>query len=695
MSCLDEPPDVAPLYHALQRSAVAAAAAAAAATAASNDAAFGAAASTFGALDVDALLLIAQHLTPLPGATEWIEQAKVAVADLNALVRSCRFWRAVLCGAGHSLRLEAFALAQGCVPSPLLSLGDGAGRYFAQMLAQERHLVHLRVLGSTAELMLTHCTREHCTDALRAMRTYRSSPFIVDAASASMAKEKHALARRALEGKRVNLSVAATSATFKWGIVASQAARGTAAGGVLLVAEGSDPVHSNEGDLVRPSCHSVFSYVSSERARLYSPASELQKSIHVHPKKRVTAASVRGDVAILCLEEEDVGDAYSRAVHLVSLWSLTSHREAQIAESSRRNGRAVEVWATEGVSSDRGAYLEIFTLVVDFPSSTYGSAGWCTGVCVCTDRYARDAGVWAATMSTNIGLGSHHTLDTEWRYFGAHGGPYEKGVSLCDAVKVASESPLGAVALCVCGWICKIPQFPEDAETPPKPTLVYRIVVANKNPQMTSTRFNCGALPHKVHVINVFRAPYEGFDLAVATVASMEARVPHVHLSPCGTLLVTTCKRNSTAPEVLTIYRCDPQSGWRRLARHERADSYSTISGTPLKPAVGLWKYEIGHGPPACSQKFAHFGWAHPHYLSSTLRRPCAGVFSPCGKYLALLTRCYIFIFDLHSSLCHGTLHVRGIRVSDQTRPVALAWPDGLFVETNHGVLHIGTYDDA
>ena len=78
----DGPPEIAPFYEALQRSA--------AAVAASSDAPLAASASAFGALDVDALLLIAQFLTPHPSATGWIEKAKAAAVDLNALVRSCQ-----------------------------------------------------------------------------------------------------------------------------------------------------------------------------------------------------------------------------------------------------------------------------------------------------------------------------------------------------------------------------------------------------------------------------------------------------------------------------------------------------------------------------------------------------------------------------------------------------------------------------
>lgn len=673
MSSSDEPPDVAPLYHTLQRSAAAAAA--------SNDAAYGAAAAAFGTLDVDVLLLIAQHLAPLPGATGWIEKAKAAAADLNALVRSCHFWRAVLCGAGHALRLEALALAQGCVPSPALPRGDAVGRHFAQMLVQERHLVHLRVLECAVELMLTHCTLAHCTDALRAMRTYRSSPFLVDVTSASMATPKHALGRRALEGKRVELNVAATSATFKMGIVASQGRRGTAPGGVLLASAGL-PQDRPSNAHFRP----VFTYVASEKARLYTPASELQKGPLFSPRKEVTATSVCGNVAILCLEVEDVGDAYGNVHHVISLWSLSGRNEKPIAESVVRDGRAVEVWALEGESNDRGAHLEIFTLIVNTILSEEGN--WRDNVSVRTERYARDADVWSVMMGTTIALGSHRTYGKEWRYWGAQSGPYPKGVSLYDRAKVAFESPVGSIALCVCGWIRKIPHFPEDAESSDTPALVYRIVVVGKNPKLNVVGFDSVA-PLQLDVINVFRAPYEGINLVVNSVVCTESRVPHFHLSPCGTLLVTTSKRNSTAPELISIYRRDPERGWQRLARHERADSYSTISGTPLKPSDGLWRHQLGDWPRAINQKAALID------RDPAPRRQSESAFSPCGKYLAMLTRQYIFVIDLHSSLCHGQLHVRGIRVSDQTRPVALAWPDGLFVETRHGVWHIGTYDEA
>lgn len=673
---MDEAPDIVPLYALLQRSAT---------TATGSNDSLPATALPFGALDTDALLLIAHDLVPRLGAANWIEKAKAAAADLNSLVRSCRFWRAVLCGVGHALRLEAFALAQGCIPSPLLPRGAAIDCCFAQMLVQERHLVQLRVLECAVELMLTHCTLSHCTDALRAMRTYRSSPFLVDQTSVSMLNPKHELGRRALEGKCVEMHVASTSATFKMGIVASQAARGTASGGVLLASAGL-PQDRPNANLHRP----VFTYVASEKAQLYTPASELKKGALFSPQKEVTATSVCGDVAILCLDEEGGDDVFGNAHHVLSLWSVLGRNEKPIAESSIRNGRAVEVWAIEGESSDLGPYLEIFTLVLNTILSEEGN--WRDNVSVRTERYARDADVWAVmTTNTDIGLGSYRTYGTDWRYVGVLSGPYPKGVSLYGRAKVASESQVGTVALCVCGWVRKIPHFPEDSDTMDRTTLVYRIIVASKNAERKSTHFDCGALPPKVDVINVFRAPYDGVDLIIDNV--QESKVPHFHLSPCGTLLVTTSKKSGTAPDLFTIYRRDPERGWQRRARHGLADSYSTISGTSLKPPDCLWQYEFGDWPRAINQKATLIEWGYPLNGDPRPRRDAESAFSPCGKYLAMLTRRYIFVIDLHASLCHETLHVRFIRVNDKTRPLAIAWPDGVFVETGHGVWHIGTYD--
>ena len=669
----DTPPEIAPFYEALQRSA--------AAVAASNDASFTASASAFGTLDVDVLLLIAQFLAPHPGATGWIEKAKAAAVDLNALVRSCHFWRHVLCGAGHSLRLEAFALALGCIPSPLLPHGGAAGRCFAQMLVQERHLVHLRVLECAVELMLTHCTLAHCTDALRAMRTYRSSPFIVDTESASMATPKHALGRRALQGKRVELHVAATSATFKMGIVASQSARGATPGGVLLASAG-----------LQQHGPPVFTYVKSEKARLYTPASELQKGPLFSPPKEVVAATVCGNVAILCLAHAEDDHPYEFTSHVISLWSLSGHNERPLSESTTHTGVALEVWAVEGESSDRGDYLEIFTLVSTMRPCEHG--GFRKHLAVRSDRYATGAGVWSSVIMSDKYhfLASYNAYGTEWRYWNPPNHP--KGVAVFRRALIATASPLASMALCVRGWIQRIPQLPEDSDAKHVPALVYRIVVVNKHtPTKTPTRFE-SIENQRVDVIQSYTAPYEGLDLLSNTTVSIENRVPHIHLSPCGTILVTTSTRGSTAPDMLSIYRRDPKLGWQRRARHERGNSYSTISGTPLKPSDRLWRHQLGDWPRQSNQKAHLIEWAYRCQVGGE-SRVSASAFSPCGKYLAMLTRQYIFIIDLHGSLCHEKLHVRGIRVSDQTRPVALAWPDGLFLETRHGVWHIGTYDNA
>ena len=96
--------------------------------------------SAFGILDEDALLLIAHSLVPLPtDPWDWLSARDQALRNLNALVRSCRFWRDAFDGICQSVRLEAIALASPCVP-PTIARNDrpngNVGALFEQLLAQ-------------------------------------------------------------------------------------------------------------------------------------------------------------------------------------------------------------------------------------------------------------------------------------------------------------------------------------------------------------------------------------------------------------------------------------------------------------------------------------------------------------------------------------------------------------------------------
>lgn len=638
--------------------------------------------SAFGKLDEDALLLIARHLVPQPNATDWFVAARQALRDLNALVRSCRFWRDAFDGVCQLVRLEGIAIASSCVLPALPCCnraGDGVGACFQQLLAQAVHAVHIVMLRRAASLMVTHCTLAHCSDAVRALRSYTSDAFHIDERTdVANLPDKIRLTRYALRGKCVRMHVAISS-VWLYGIVASQGARGGAPGGALLVAgehvSDAERTHRRLSRARPLECDPVFTYVESSQARVFSPNSELKKSAPFRPGAWVSCAAVCGDVAMLC-EGEPVGSeradrTWHSGVHAISLWSVTEPNCPRLSLSAQTSGVALRIWAFDGTSRDKGDYLEVYTLV------HHEYVNLCDTLDVRVVRYARATREWSATAALALHLDSACSRGLAWNYAEfAYIGRDHPGISLCRSVQPATESPVTSAALTVAGII----EFYDNTSDLVAQTISRsRALVVDRIPSEPYEP----VCPHSEMLVqadwpiddNPPYFPVSGND-------------PDVHLSHCGTVLVVLYPTDGDFGAILDVCRRDPVLGWRRHRRHAKVDTLTNGVVRCAPPIGNHWM----------NGRLRH--WARAHLITScqvTEKHQQSGTsaFSPCGKYLALLVNSLVYVIDVHESLWLDQLNLHAIPIKPNTEPYAIAWPDGLFVETSHGVWHIGTYDVA
>ena len=108
--------------------------------------------SLFRLLDHDVLVAIVRQLLWQPLHPANFRAGHIAAADLAALLQTCRFWRDAVYANGQSERLEAAALASSCIPS---AINGGEHRYFYQLLCQVRSAIHVTLLATAIQLMVT------------------------------------------------------------------------------------------------------------------------------------------------------------------------------------------------------------------------------------------------------------------------------------------------------------------------------------------------------------------------------------------------------------------------------------------------------------------------------------------------------------------------------------------------------------
>ena len=630
--------------------------------------------SAFGRLDEDALLLIAHHLVPLPTESAcWLNARDSALRNINALIRSCRFWRDAFDGVCQIVRLEAIALVSPCVPPAIARNhrpNGNVGALFEQLLAQAVHGVHLAMLRRAAGLMVTHCTHAHCHDAVRALRSYSSNAFRIDACSDfTKVLNDVRLTRYALQGKYVQMHVAIASGS-KYGLVASQAARGGAPGGALLVA--GDSASDIRATNRRPSRtrpverDPVFTYVESARSRVFSPNSELKKSATFRPGHHVACAAVCGSVAVLCLDKSD--HTYK---HAIGLWSVTQPGCPYLSTGPETPGYALAIWAFDGTSRETGDYLAVYTLV-----QTMFPAGMRNRLHVRVVCYAHATGEWVSASAQELHLGSDNGRGNEWDYvdfenYGRHRG----GVSLVGSVQPATESPVTSAALAVGGAITRMAHCQED-----RLVAVFRVLVVDQ----IRTKGRWDSVSIKTELITEKDQPHLNENGHDATSSSRGD--PDVHLSRCGTMLVVLY--GPTVPPEMDIYWRHPSLGWRIHRRYSKIDLVTH----------GMWTCKPTH---TVRSGFVHnrlmLDWARAHTVTACRlvtknNQSGTSAFSPCGKYLALLSNDCVAVIDVYEAIGLSRLNIHFIPFRNNTVPHAIAWPDGLFVETSDGVWHIGTH---
>ena len=631
--------------------------------------------SLFGLLDNDVLMAIVRHLLWQPQHPATFRAMHLAAKDLASLLQTCRFWKEAIYASGNAERLEAAALAAGCVPT---ETRDADNRHFRQLLKQVRSSIHVALLETAIQLMVTHCALPHCSGAFVALQSYSTSVLSVDAHSARYAGAQHALTRRALEGVTIRLAVAQAS-HVRYGITSAQGPRGDAPGGVLLA---SAPTH----DVATRS----FVYVHASEARVFSPTSSLRRGATITPKVEVYCSAVCGDAIVLCHRTGPAVEGlplYQRE-HAISVWS--SELGTLLSTSSARKGAVAVIWVAPGTSTDKGDFLEVYTLVGSRTRSPEQHDLLRQAMGVSVDRYALATKEWSATQSTPIHLASARHYGVHWRYYSAGWDSSEAtGVRLWDS-STASESPLGRVALSVSGWMGPLLEndpFDETAEGRYVRCYRHRTLVVGKRARVNMCMFD-SVLPLEVEEIQKIQKRWTPSVLDVEN--TVEEEMPEPHISRCGNVLVTVPEFETAATKrAVHIYTFHPERGWVLQARHSCVDVWHN---KPLPDfAKGLTAFSAEQEHPGLQEfmSLTHSveerGWGWPGRWKRSS-------FSPCGKYLMLLYRFHVLVVDVHESLCHGRLRVRFVLVNGQTRPHAISWIDGLFVQTGHGVQHVGTY---
>jgi len=623
--------------------------------------------SLFRLLDNDVLMAIVRHLLWQPQHQETFRAMHLAAKDLASLLQTCRFWKEAIYASGHSERLEAAALAGGCVPA---ETSDADNRHFRQLLKQVRSSIHVALLETAIQLMVTHCALPHCSGAFVALQSYSTSVLSVDAHSARYAGAQHALTRRALEGVTIRLAVAQAS-HVRYGITSAQGPRGDAPGGILLASVPSHHVATRS-----------FVYVHARKARVFSPTSSLRRGVAITPKVEVYCSAVCGDAIVLCHRSGTAADGlplYQRD-HAISVWS--SDYGTLLSTSSARKGAVAAIWVAPGTSTDKGDFLDVYTLVGFRIGLSTGDL-LRQAVEVRVDRYALATKEWSATQSTPIHLASARHYGVHWRYYSAGAGQsHATGVRLWES-STASESPLGRIALSVSGWMGPL------LETGENQCYRHRTLVVGKRSRVNMCMFD-SVLPLEVEEMQRIQECWTPTSTMQEIENAVEEQAPEPHISRCGNVLVTVPEFETAATKrAVHIYTFHPERGWVLQARHSWVDVWHNKPLPDFAKGLAAFSAEQEHPGLQEFMSLTHSveerGWGWPGRWKRSS-------FSPCGKYLMLLYRFHVLVIDVHESLCNGRLRVRFVLVNGQTRPHAISWVDGLFVQTGHGVQHVGTY---
>lgn len=258
-------------------------------------------------------------------------------------------------------------------------------------------------------------------------------------------------------------------------------------------------------------------------------------------------------------------------------------------------------------------------------------------------------------------------------------GRHRGGVSLVGCVQPATESPVTSAALTVGGAVTHIPtSHQEDGGL----VTTCRVLVVDR--VRTDDHFNPSLI--RTELVTETSRPHideHGNDTTVSSKDDLD-----VHLSRCGTVLVVLY--GPTVPPELEIFRRHPSLGWRIHKRYSKIDL--------ITQGVTRRTYAAADSP-VCTTVHdrLNLNWSRAHTVTASrivtkTNQSGTSAFSPCGKYLALLSRACVAVIDVYEAICLYRVNIHSIPFRDSTVPYAIAWPDGLFVETSDGVWHIGTH---
>ena len=640
-------------------------------------------ASMIHSLPPDLVICIAFWLLEQPLRPNSFAAARLSAMDLISFVLVSKFTRNVIYTHGRALRLEAVSLSSPCVMHPFVeeectstTCGTTGGRFFNQMLKQSMSLVQLNIFKRTQDLMVAHCSLPHCSNRFLKMSNsllQSSSPLYVNSTTDYLKDASFALQKLVVGDKTVKLQVV-DSNSKQFHIIGGQHARGDAPGGVLLASferaiDGSNtPVPS------------TLRYASSRTASVFSPTSSLQRGAIIKPKREICSVTIRGSIVAVTHFDDESRNGYL-GTHTIALWSAVDG--TLISTSDSHSGVNEAIWMRIDSRQGRSDVVEVYTLVRDLEDR--GEVhGRYRSVEVCVHRYTMSTKEWDGVERTHIHLGSLMQRGSTWNYAQVYDDNFilswSSGLVMED-YHIATESPVASIAIVVHGWIER------DFLPYNHVSSMHRILVVNCNKSNTCP----------TNIDNLAVHPIEDFSLTAEcslnsgilhsyknTPDRVMRRIPNIHLSPCGTVLITIpkCKQVFVKSRI-KLYRLHKVHGWIIHSSHDSVNQWNGYRG----PGADI------SGDLSMFGDLFNTGIDRSKYLNGCgifVRQPISS-YSSCGKYLAVLYNSYTLVIDVYEALCNERLVVTWIRAWSQSAPVSISWVDGLFFGTHHGVLHIGS----